>query len=289
MNFKFSRPNCDIFIPDGAEPAKALARTTHMGVGAHQDDLEIMSYSGVLHCFGQPDQWYTGVVVTNGAGSPRSGLYAAYTDEEMQEVRRLEQQKAAFVGEYAACVQLMHSSAEVKNPKGGDVVKDLAQLMTAARPQVIYTHNLADKHDSHVALTLRVIEAIRSLPPKERPETLYGCEVWRGLDWLPDEAKQVIDVSPRQNIGAALLGVFDSQIAGGKRYDLAAIGRRRANATFLASHFVDKGEEAVYALDMTALIKDESLNPSSFIEEHINRFKDDVLGRIAGFTGGLNG
>ena len=36
--------------------------------------------------------------------------------------------------------------------------------------------------------------------------------------------------------GAALIGVFDSQIAGGKRHDLAVLGRRRANATYNASH-----------------------------------------------------
>lgn len=44
-------------------------------------------------------KWFGGVVVTNGAGSPRKGPYANYTDEEMQEVRMIKQRKAAFVGE----------------------------------------------------------------------------------------------------------------------------------------------------------------------------------------------
>jgi hypothetical protein len=62
---------------------------------------------------------------------------------------------------------------------------------------------------------------------------VLGCEVWRNLDWLLDEDKQGLPVDDRPNLAAALSGVFDSQISGGKRYDLAVQGRRLANATFL--------------------------------------------------------
>jgi LmbE family N-acetylglucosaminyl deacetylase len=283
MNIAFSNPGCDIFIPDGAEPNQAFGRVTHMGIGAHQDDLEIMALDGVLRCFGRSDAWYMGVVATNGAGSPRDGHYAAYTDEEMQKVRRAEQRKAAFVGEYSACVQLMHKSSDIKNAAVPAPAEDIAKLLRLARPRVVYTHNLADKHDTHVAVTLRVIEAIRSLPLNERPSLLYGCEVWRSLDWLRDEDKAVFDVSGRPNISPSLLGVFDSQIAGGKRYDIAALGRRKANATFLASHYVDKIDEAVYGIDMTGFIKDETLDPVSFIDGYINLFRNEILERITKF------
>ena len=49
---------------------------------------------------------FTGVVVTDGRGSPRDDLYKDYTDEEMRLVRFKEQRKAAVVGEYAAQVIL---------------------------------------------------------------------------------------------------------------------------------------------------------------------------------------
>jgi len=62
---------------------------------------------------------------------------------------------------------------------------------------------------------------------------LYGCKVWRGLDWLPDSDKFVFNFREYDNVAASLIGVFDSQISGAKRYDLAIMGRRRANATFL--------------------------------------------------------
>ncbi|MFP4541109.1 MAG: hypothetical protein ACLFR7_05730, partial [Opitutales bacterium] len=78
-----------------------------------------------------------------------------------------------------------------------------------------------------------------ALPPEERPERVLGCEVWRGLDWMPDDEKVPLDVSGNLELAQQLNGVFDSQIVGGKRYDLATIGRRRANATFLESHHAD--------------------------------------------------
>src|ERR1700683_2717358 len=124
---KFYNPNSDFFIPDGAAPDTALARTTHLCIAAHQDDIEIMAYHGIAECFGLKDQWFTGVVVTNGAGSPRNGIYGGFTDEEMQKVRLIEQRKAAFVGDYAAQAQLGFSSSEVKNAANREVVEDLEQ------------------------------------------------------------------------------------------------------------------------------------------------------------------
>ena len=48
-----------------------------------------------------------------------------------------------------------------------------------------------------------------------------------------------MDVSMRPNISMALIGVHDSQISGGKRYDLATRGRYQSNATYQESHNVD--------------------------------------------------
>ena len=77
--------------------------------------------------------------------------------------------------------------------------------------------------------------------------------MWRDLDWLTDARKVILDVSDREHLANALAGVFDSQIAGGKRYDRAVAGRRVANATFSDSHSVDQRTGAWYALDLTPL------------------------------------
>jgi len=275
---KFNLDTAEIFVPDGLPVEVALARTTHMAIGAHQDDLEIMACDGILKCFGRDDEWFCGVVVTDGSGSPRDGLYRDYSDAEMQVVRRKEQKKAAMVGEYAALALLDYPSSVVKN--GKSPVKDLELLLKAARPRIVYTHNLADKHDTHVAVALRAIEAIRNLPVAERPEQLYGCEVWRDLDWMMDVDKVTFDVSAHENLQAALLGVFDSQICGGKRYDLAAAGRRRANATYYASHDTDIATGMTFAMDLTPLIRDPGKNIQTYVEQFLDRFAQEVRERL---------
>ncbi len=271
----------EIFVPDRLPVDDALARTTHMCVSAHQDDIEIMASRPILDCFQQKDQWFTGVVVTDGRGSPRDGLYKDYTDEDMRLVRLKEQRKAAIVGEYAAQVMLDYPSKIIKDARQKEPVEDLAALLKASHPREVYTHNLADKHNTHVATALRVIAAIRCLPASERPEKLYGCEVWRDLDWLLDEDKVGMDLSEHESLQAALLGVYDSQIAGGKRYDLASMGRRRANATYFASHGVDNATGLSFAIDMTPLIHDDGPDALSFINGLMQHFVRDVGDRLS--------
>ena len=277
---KFHLPTAEIFVPDGLPVEQALTRTTHMCISAHQDDIEIMGARPILDCFQQKELWFTGVVVTDGRGSPRDDLYKDYSDEEMRTIRYKEQKKAAVVGEYAAQILLDYPSKIVKNPSKTEPVADLAALIKIAKPKYVYTHNLADKHDTHVAVSQRVIAAIRSLSEAERPEKLYGCEVWRDLDWMVDEDKIAFDLTSHENLQAALLGVFDSQICGGKRYDLASMGRRRANATYFASHGVDLTSGLSYGMDLSPLIIDDRKSITEFVQEYIQRFAADVLARL---------
>ena len=72
---QLKNPDADVFAPDGSTVAEALAKTTHLAVGAHQDDIEFMAMHGILECFRQTDRWFSGITVTDGAGSPRSGPY----------------------------------------------------------------------------------------------------------------------------------------------------------------------------------------------------------------------
>jgi len=277
---RLNNSTSEIFVPDKKPVEEALGRITHMGVGAHQDDLEIMAYDGILKCFGNDKNWFLGVTVTNGAGSPRDGLYGHYTDEDMQKVRRVEQKKAATVGEYGAVAFLDYSSAAAKDPKNSGVLKDLKALFEAAKPSVVYTHNLADRHDTHVAVALKTIHALRELSPALKPEQVFGCEVWRDFDWMTDKDKIALDVSAHENLAAALLGIYDSQIAGGKRYDIATLGRRRANATYHASHGVDTSTYLIYAMDLTPLIRDPRLSIKGYVRDYIERFCDEVTERI---------
>ena len=276
----FSNPQAEVFLPDHSETLSALERTTDLCIAAHHDDIEIMAYGPIATCFHDPKRFFTGCVVCDGAGSPRKGAYAGYTDEEMMDTRIKEQKNAARIGRYAAQVLLGLPSAQIKDPCDKSAVDDLEQLLLATLPQAVYTHNLADKHDTHVAVTLRVIEAIRRLPAEKRPAKVYSMEVWRGLDWLCDGDKTTFDTSLYPSLAGALLGVFDSQVSGGKRYDSAAIGRRLANSTFFASHKTDSCDSLSYALDITALVDDCSMKPEAFIKSYIERFEAEVLAKI---------
>ena len=287
---KFSRSDADIHLPATAIPAAptaadALARVTHLCVAAHQDDIEIMAYSGIVDCLEQPDRRaFGGVVVTNGAGSSRTGPYAAHTDEQMQEIRRIEQQKAADIGRYAIQIQLRHPSADIKNPAHPGVAADLAQIFSACRPEVVYLHNPADKHDTHIAVMRRCINAMRALPADRRPRRVLGCEVWRDLDWLPEPRKVALDSGRRPQLAADLLAVFDSQIAGGKRYDLATLGRRAAHATYNNSHASDTFSGITWALDLTPLLADDAPDIETFTAAIIAELQTDVTRRLRAFA-----
>jgi len=277
---KLHHPTAEIFVPDGRPVGAALKRVTHLGIGAHQDDLEFMAFHGILECFGREDKWFGGVTCTNGAGSSRSGKYKNFTDAQLMTVRRHEQNAAAVTGQFGVMIQLDFPSHEVKSPTATALKDDLKRILTATRPQTVYTHNPADKHDTHIGVVLAALQAMRELPRSQRPKKVTGCEVWRNLDWLEDAGKVVMDVSGHDHLAAALNGIFDSQIAGGKRYDLATLGRRAANATFFEAHATDAATQLIFGMDLTPLVQDESKDIVQFVADHIERFSADVKARL---------
>lgn len=277
---KLHNPTAQIFIPDGAQMDDALRRVTHLGIGAHQDDLEFMAFHGILACYHSDELWFGGVTCTNGAGSARTGPYADYSDADMMKVRREEQNTAAIVGHYGVMIQLDYPSSAVKSPTDTSLKNDLKEILIETRPQMVYTHNPADKHETHVAVVVATLQAIRELKPDQRPQKVWGCETWRDLDWLPDADKVLMDVSTHENLAAALEGIFDSQIAGGKRYDLASQGRRRANATFLESHAADKTTLQVFGMDLTPLATNDKLDIVEYVTGFIDKFKADVTQKL---------
>jgi LmbE family N-acetylglucosaminyl deacetylase len=277
---QFTKPNADFFVPDNCEPTQALSRTTHMGIGAHQDDLEVFAFHGINACYESNERWFSGVTVTDGSGSSRTGLYAAYTNEEMAEVRRKEQRKAAVVGDYSCMIQTMYGSGEVKNPDQTGVVDDLQKILETARPEVLYLHNPADKHDTHIAVFLRCLSALRAMPAEQRPRNVYGVEVWRNLDWVLDDEKAHLPIEGRDNLAQALISLFDSQISGGKRYDKAIPARALANATYLDSHATDEAHMVNWAMDLTPLVMDDEMSVEAFTLGYIDRFRKDVAGRL---------
>lgn len=281
----FHKPEADIYHPDGIAPEPV----THLGIGAHQDDLEFMAFHGIQACANRIDRGFAGVVCTDGRGSARQGKYAGYSNEEMRAVRREEQREAARLGRYRLMVQLDYSTAELKADASPLLAADLHQILAGLKPEVVYIHNPADKHETHLAVFAATLAALRQLPASARPRTVYGCEGWRGLDWMPDEEKAALDVSGGEELATRLNNAFVSQIAGGKRYDLAVEGRRRANATFSSPHAVDAATHLCLAMDLTPLIADGSLDPVDFTLGVVDRFREDVRRKLQEATDRLHG
>ncbi len=256
-------------------------KVTHLAIAAHMDDIEIMAVDGILKAQANPEVRFAGVVVTDSRGAPRKGEFAEVTDEEMAEIRIGEQTRAAALGNYTACVLMGYPSAAVKMANNEELIRDLAEVIEHFGPEVVYTHSLADKHPTHAAVCLRVIETLRRIPEKKVKEFI-GCEVWRGLDWLPDDEKVLMDVSENPDLQKALLQAHRSQTVGGKNYLEAVMGRRAANATFLNPHDTDRASGLVYGMDLMPLLEDVRLDPLEYVRALTSRFQDEVLEMIRG-------
>ena len=198
----------------------------------------------------------------------------------MMAIRAEEQNQAADLGRYSAMLQLGYPSSVVKDPASTLLQEELTRILMATKPEIVYTHNPADKHPTHIGIVISVLLAMRAMPMADRPQRVIGCEVWRDLDWMPDEDKVAMDVSGRENMATALVALYDSQIAGGKRYDLATLGRRRANATYYSSHTVDEAGQIAFGMDLTPLIVDDTLDIVEYVLAFIQKFNDDVVGSL---------
>jgi len=275
-----------VFVPDGGDARAALARATHLGIGAHPDDVEWIGYAGIARAFGADDAHFVGCVVTDGAGSPRGGPYADASDAELVAIRHAEQRRAAIVGRYAAVVQLAHTSAATR-ADGAAVTDDLAALLRATRPASVFVHAPTDRHATHVAVCLRTLAALRRLDAEDdwRPERVLGVEGWGALDWLAPEDRVELDVSDRPHLFAALVGVHDSQLAGGKPYDRAMAARFRANATFAEPRAVDRCERLALAVDLGAAARSNGPSAAALVEGLCARARAALLARLDALGG----
>lgn len=273
---QLSNPGAEVFVPDGSHSIRALRRTTHLGIGAHQDDLETIAIPGILSCFDNPRSSFSGVVLSDGSGAPRPPKLAGLPDPEYVQLRNQEQKAAARLGQYSAAVLLDYTSDTLKDLQDQKPDRDLVTLIQTASARVIYTHNPFDRHPTHQAAALRTLQALRSLPRDDHPELLYGVEFWRDLDWLDHPSRVSLDCSHHLDLQADLLDVYESQNAV-KDYPRASLGRRRAQAVFAESHQPDQHLAQIYAVNLTPLLSEDAPTLKEFARKILEAFRDEVL------------
>ena len=192
MEFLSQKKSHEYISEDFKNLDEALSHATHLAVGAHPDDIELMAGHGILECLSNDNFHFAGVTCCTGSGSARGESFKELDAEQMTELRRQEQVQSAELGKYASVLQLGFESEQIKKNLNQELLSDLKNIIEKSQPQIIYTHNLMDKHQTHVSVVVHLIEALREL--NYQPKALYGCEVWRGLDWVADEQKIILPI-----------------------------------------------------------------------------------------------
>ena len=232
-----------------------------MAVGAHPDDCEIIGIKGIN------DKGFFAVVTTHGA-----------IDQPLIQMRQNEQACAAKLGHYLGYAMLGYDSNVVKRLYR-PLIDDYKKLMLTLRPEVIYTHSLFDKHDTHVGVVYHLIHALLELKDSYMPKRVLGCEVWRDLDWLKDSDKIVLDTSETMVLQEQLLQCFTSQTKM-KRYDKAVIARQIGHAVFQDAYQANAVQGVLIATDLMPLLMQPAMTIESYVNETLNRFNKTVLEKI---------
>lgn len=255
-------------------PSTATGKTIkYLAIAAHKDDVEMMAFDGIVK--GQGQWGFGAAVLTNGGDCPRCAEYAGLSREDMSELRTAEQKRAAEKGAYEALWLAELNSDEVKNPSPQLFATLLDILRENPRLEALYVHNPFDRHPTHVAACKAALKAVEMLDEAQKPKAVYGCEVWRDLDWLPQKYKTAFDVQGYEGFSAELMSCFASQNSA-KRYDVASLARRRVNATYGESHSVNFSDSVIFAVDLKPL-SEGGENLSDFAKKVLSDFSDEIF------------
>jgi LmbE family N-acetylglucosaminyl deacetylase len=262
------------------ELSNILSRTTHLCIAAHYDDVEIMAFNGIWECYESNTNFFTAVIVTDGLGGEKNGIYKNFTDEEFINTRKEEQKKAAHLGKYNAVIFLEYSSLSTKDINFIPIDNDLSHIIDITKPHTIYTHSPFDFHITHLAVVSRVIGVLSNLKERYICQKIIGCEVWGSLDWLPQERKILLDVSQNINLQSNLIKVFDSQISRGKDFAAATLARRKANATFQKT----MKEDSYKGITLAVLLNDtvvKNISLEDFVDSVFREYAQETSSRLS--------
>lgn len=254
----------------------ALARTTHVGVGAHQDDVEIMAGPMLLK---NKDSWMT-VIVTDGAASKSvlNGVATDLTPRQLTDMRQREQREAARETG-TPVIQLKYPSAAVGGHMGEGKREEAAfalGTLFAAMPrtQEVFGHNPIDKHATHLGVLAVQTAALRAAKPPQL-KNVYAMEVWGGLTGIPESQLSMFVVEDGKDLAAinTLVGKYQSQIQGqGRDYAATTTARMVGHGGYVSNpHLSNPPVGMVIGLDITDFAKGESCDMGALAKELLER------------------
>ena len=242
---------------------------------AHPDDCEIMAIDGIQRGYRASKYTFACVVTTDGADSERSGRYAKATDKRMIQVVMSEQKRAANIGRYHSVYFMNYTSEEARDQENEDIINDYVQIIKELKPRIIYTHSILDRHPTHVAVAIKVINALRTMKKGDQPKVLYGCESERNLDWINPSKVVTFNVSKNLRLQRQLITVHKSSNMS-RDYVNAAIGRRLVNAVFNRDEKKKNAKLTAKAINMTTLLRRKEFP----IKRYAMSFIDDLYSDI---------
>ncbi|MCI5073059.1 PIG-L family deacetylase [bacterium] len=249
---------------------------SHLAIGAHPDDVEIFAYNAIEACYQSKEKNFAAIICTNGSGAPKYGEYKNKSKDEIIQIRKMEQQKAAQLGQYSGLIHFNHESEVVKN-KSDILLNDLKLLLDYFKPNYIFTHNPFDAHATHRYTLLACLKALKAIDHQAWLKGFFACEVWGSLDWLPSQFKYVLGENNSEELQKQLLNCFYSQNVGSqKRYDLGTVGRKQGNATFFESDQGNRYTHQSYAIDLLPVLNDSQHSLVEYCQQIVLAFQASV-------------
>jgi glucosamine-6-phosphate deaminase len=254
----------------------ALAKTTHVGVGAHQDDIEIMAGPMLLK---NKDHWMN-IIVTDGAASKSilNGMATELTPKQLTDMRQREQREAARETG-TPVIQLKYPSAAVNGHMGEGKRQEAAfalGTLFSAMPKTeeVFGHNPIDKHATHLAVLAVQTAALRAAQHKNL-KNVYAMEVWGGLTGIPEAQLSMFVVEDGRDLAAinTLIGKYQSQIQGqGRDYAATTTARMVGHGGYVSNpHLNNPPEGMVIGLNITDFTKGESNDMGALAKELLER------------------
>jgi LmbE family N-acetylglucosaminyl deacetylase len=246
-----------------------------LGICLRPTDCEVMAIDGIQRGYRASKYTFACVVTSDGADSERSGRYAKATDKRMAQVVMGEQKRAANIGRYNSVYFMNYSTDEVKDQENEDIINEYVEIIKELKPRILYTYSLLDRNPLHVAVAVKVINALRTMKRGDQPKVLYGCESERDLEWVNQDKIVTFNISKNMRLQRQLISAHKSANIS-RDYVNATIGRRLVNAVFNKDEKKKSAKLTAKAINMTTLLRRKEFPIKRFAMSFIDDLYTDI-------------